>query len=227
MRLVLFDIDGTLLLSGGAGSRALRRALQDSYGLQNGMDAIRPDGKTDPQIVREALARNGNGASFNSVIESSFFSRYVAFLGEEIGAGTNFVVLPGVTELLQNLEQEKGLLLGLATGNIEEGAQLKLGRAGLSEFFSFGGFASDSEDRTELTQIAIRRGLQKIAPVNPEAIFVVGDTPHDIIHGKGAGARTLAVASGSYSLEELRAYQPEMAVASLSPVEPILSFLLA
>lgn len=226
MRLVLFDIDGTLLLTGGAGSRALRRALYEVYGLTEGMEGIRPDGKTDPLIVREALRRNGQDADSQGPLSPAFFPSYVAHLREEIGAsGDKFVVLPGVCDLLFKLQNESRFMLGLATGNIEEGARVKLEHAALTSFFSFGGYGSDAEDRTEVVRIAIRRGLERIGPARPEAIFVVGDTPRDIVHAKEAGARTIAVASGVYTREELQHHQPDLLVDRLDPLDPIMTFL--
>ena len=225
MRLVLFDVDGTLLLTGGASGRALRSALIQSYGLPNSLDALYHDGKTDPQIVRETLSHHGKAESFTGKKISSVFSVYLSFLREELTAVDNFQVLPGARELVRTLDRQDNFLLGLATGNIEEGARLKLERAGLEPFFSFGGFGSDAENRTELNQIATERGRQTIAPDDPERVFTVGDTPRGIIHGKEAGATTLAVASGNYSLDDLRSHDPDLAVASLHPIEPILEFL--
>lgn len=227
MRLLLFDIDGTLLLSGGAGSSALRLALREVCGLADGMEEIQPHGKTDPAIIREALERNGNGLKPTHDVLTSLFACYVSFLRQEIDRSNRFVVLPGVRELLVRLQRESRLLLGIATGNIEEGARIKLEHADLSQFFSFGGYGSDAENRTEVIQTALQRGLDRIHPAVPETVVVVGDTPRDIIHGKQARARTLAVASGHYPLEELKTYQPDLAVASLNPVEPLLSFLTA
>ncbi len=222
MKLVLFDIDGTLLLTGGAGSRALRRALYRVFGLANGMNSIRPDGKTDPQIVQEALRRHGKE---QGVIVPSFFRTYLEFLEGEIRVSPNFVVLPGVRRLVSRLDHDKRFSVGLATGNIEEGARLKLKRAGLSSFFSFGAFGSDAEDRTRLIRIAIHRGLEKISPADLEAVFVIGDTPRDIIHGREAKAKTIAVATGSYSLDTLRSYGPDLALPSLEMIEPIEIFM--
>lgn len=227
MRFVLFDIDGTLLLTGGAGSRAMQRTLQEMYGLPGGMNQIRPDGKTDPQIIREVLEREGHAITAAEELFSSLFPRYLGHLKEEIPRSQGFVVLPGVIELLRRLAGEPRFAAGLATGNIEEGAHIKLQQAALSHYFSFGAYGSDSEDRTEVIRIAIQRGLQAVGAQAAEAVFVIGDTPRDIIHGREAGARTVAVASGSYSLQELRVHQPDLALPSLEPIDPVVSFLSA
>lgn len=225
MRLVLFDIDGTLLLSGGAGGRALSGAIAQTYTLPTGTDGVRFDGKTDPQIVREILSHHGQEDRFTDEKVSSLFSIYLALLRKELTAGDGFLVLPGAHKLVRTLDRQEHFLLGLATGNIEEGARLKLERAGLESFFAFGGFGSDAENRTDVIRVAMERGSKRNAPFNPEKVFVVGDTPRDIVHAKEAGACTLAVASGNYSLDALRSYQPDLAVASLQPIEPIVEFL--
>lgn len=226
MRVVLFDIDGTLIDSGGAGSRAFRRALAQQYALTDSTDRVRFDGKTDPQIVREILSWHDREKLFSAEEMPSFFSLYLSFLREELSGGDGFKVLPGVRELVGVLDRNENFLVGLATGNIQEGAQLKLDRAGLGSFFPFGGFGSDSEDRTELTRTAVERAHER-ADGEIERVFIIGDTPRDIVHGKEAGATTVAVASGNYSLESLEGYKPDLALKSLAPIEPVLDFLTA
>ncbi len=223
MRVVLFDVDGTLIDNGGAGGRALRRALADRYSLTDGTDRVRFDGKTDPQIVREILSRHGTEGLFSPDAMPSFFPIYLSFLREELSDSKEFRVLPGARELVGFLDRHQDFLVGLATGNIQEGAQLKLDRAGLGSFFSFGGFGSDSEDRTELTRTAIERA-HDLSKGQVEKVFVVGDTPRDIVHGKEAGATTVAVASGNYSQETLEGYKPDLAVKSLDPINPVVDF---
>jgi phosphoglycolate phosphatase-like HAD superfamily hydrolase len=226
MRVVLFDIDGTLIDSDGAGGRALRRALAQQFALLDGTDRVRFDGKTDPQIVREILSWHGSERIFSAEEITSLFSVYLSFLREELSAGDGFRVLPGVRELVGLLDRNGDFLVGLATGNIQEGAQLKLDRAGLGSFFPFGGFGSDSEDRTELTRTAVKRAHER-ADEEVERIFIIGDTPRDIVHGKEAGATTVAVASGNYSLESLEGYKPDLVLKSLAPIEPVVDFLTA
>jgi phosphoglycolate phosphatase len=225
MRLVLFDIDGTLLLTHGAGMRALNRAFEVNRVLPDAVKAVHPDGKTDPQIVREIMTICGRDAECTGEMLASFFTSYLSFLKEEMAVCTQLRIMPGVGELLARLAGEPGFYLGVATGNIEEGAWIKLRHARLHSFFHFGGFGSDSEDRTEVVRRAIARGTQLVAPRSMEAAFVIGDTPRDIIHGKAASARTIAVATGTYSLETLQAYSPDLAVRTLEEVERVMEVL--
>ena len=225
MRLVLFDVDGTLLMTGGAGKRALDRALQHTYGLEHGLNSIRLDGKTDPQIVREALRRYGKEESLTRQSLNTLFASYIPFLKDEIAVSPDFRVLPGVPELMATLSTRSSVALGLATGNIEEGARIKLDRADLTSFFTFGGYGSDAESRTELIRTAIERGLREISPSNASDILVIGDTPRDVVDARNAGARTLAVATGSYSVESLLAYKPDVVMPNLNCTEQILELL--
>lgn len=225
MRLVLFDVDGTMVLSGGAGHRALKKAIQETFGQADSMDSIRPDGKTDPAIIKEALSRLGKEDSYTEETAKSLFSVYIPFLRDELEQSENFQVLPGTRELVSSLNRNPEILLGLATGNIEKGARLKLEKAGLNSFFSFGGFGDDAENRTELICAAIGRGQNAASTDQLDVTIVIGDTPRDIVHGKEAGAKTIATASGSYSLDALEAYKPDLAIASLKPIKPVLEFI--
>ena len=156
IHLILFDIDGTLLLTGGAGKVAFNRAFQELFGVLDGWGETIPDGKTDPlifqEIFRRVLKRNGKPREFDSL-----GTLYVKYFRKEIQHSPKFRLMPGVKMLLQRLALEKAPLLGIATGNLEETAWLKLARGRLDSFFSFGGFGSDSPDRAELTRAAIRR----------------------------------------------------------------------
>ena len=221
MRLVLFDIDGTLLLSGGAGTRSLHRAFQIRYGIEPDWTSVRFDGQTDPLIIQELLSQYG----LEDESGPDFYDLYLSILPVEIRRSTGFQVLAGVRDLVVHLSTDPSCLIGIATGNVEAGARLKLERAELSSYFSFGGYGSDSGDRTELIRAAIRRGTELAAPQVPGEVFVIGDTPRDILHGRAAGARTIAVATGNYGLDELRLHEPDLAVSGLQPLDPILDFM--
>jgi len=203
VKLLLFDIDGTLVLTGGAGVRALNRAFQEIVGIDNAMEGIRPHGKTDPAIVREIfMERGANGHSPDTV--ARILDAYIRFLPEEVRLSTTYRVLPGILTFLETFKEDSRILCGLATGNVEQGARIKLERGNLNSYFRFGGFGSDAENRTHLVRHAAESGIrqagQKIAP---EDIFVIGDTPRDVEAGREAGFCTVGVATSDYSKEQL------------------------
>jgi phosphoglycolate phosphatase len=134
-------------------------------------------------------------------------------------------VLPGAADLLEMLSGQPDFYVGLVTGNLEKGARIKLDWAGLSRYFRFGGYGSDSEDRTTLIRIAIQRGVQAVTPIPAEGIFVVGDTPLDIVHGRAAGARVIAVASAGYDLQDLGIHNPDLLLPNLMPLDAIVHFM--
>jgi phosphoglycolate phosphatase-like HAD superfamily hydrolase len=200
-RLVLFDIDGTLLLSGGAGLESLRRVFRELFEVDDPIDGVPVHGRTDPEIV-QAIARRSLGRELERAeleeLGIAYLRHLERFLEHE---AFEFRVLPGASELVQRLARRSEVLLGLATGNFEPAAFAKLRRAGLEPYFGFGGFGSDSHDRAELTKLAVRRGRERAGPGAPAV--VVGDTIHDVESAFAAGAECLAVATGRASLEEL------------------------
>lgn len=228
MHLVLFDIDGTLISTGGAGMRAFYRALRDIFDIDADRPVFRPDGKTDPLIAKELLAGFGMEDQWCDKIQEALFSSYLSHLEDEMCRAENeglIRVLPGVLDLLEMLSSQPDFCVGLVTGNLEKGAYIKLGRAGLNKYFRFGGFGSDSEDRTTLIRLGIQRGAQIVAPIPVEGVFVVGDTPLDINHGQAAGARVIAVASARYSLNELGSHNPDLLLSNLMPLDAIVHFM--
>jgi len=226
MKLLLFDIDGTLVNSGGAGNRAFSRALEEVYGLSDGLNGVWLDGKTDIQIVREVFTRRQLSFEHAEEVCDELFRTYLGFLKVELElAGDRYEVLPGVDQLLTILSRDDRLFLGLATGNIEQGARLKLEVGRLNGFFADGGFGSDAECRTELIKIAIRRCEKKSALGTMEPVVVIGDTPRDIRHAHEAGAEVVAVASGRYSADQLEECGPELVVETLTPSASLLGFL--
>jgi phosphoglycolate phosphatase len=228
MRLALFDIDGTLIKTGHAGMRAFHRGLQQVFNLVLEDDAINPDGKTDPLIARECLVRFGLEHRWTPESREALFDSYLCCLEEEMekaAADRSLVILPGVEMMLDTLSSRPDIAVGLVTGNLEQGARIKLGKAGLDKYFRFGGYGSDSEDRTALIRTAIERGTRLAAPQPVEASIVLGDTPLDIIHGHAAGALVVGVASARYTAGELRACSPDLLVPDLTHAEAILDFL--
>lgn len=228
MRLVLFDIDGTLILSGGAGMRAFYRAMRQAFDIAVDSEVIRPDGKTDPLIAKEILAYFGQQNRWNDESQDALFAAYLRCLDEEMRRARekgSIRVLPGVAKLLERLVAMPDFALGLVTGNLEQGARIKLQNAGLDHYFRYGAYGSDSEDRTTLIRLGIERGRQLVAPAVIDGVFVIGDTPLDVIHGHAAGACVIAVASAKYAVDDLHVYEPDLLVSDLTPVDSILSFL--
>jgi phosphoglycolate phosphatase-like HAD superfamily hydrolase len=216
VKLLLFDVDQTLINTGGAGLRALDRACRNLFGLEHAMDGISPHGKTDPAIVREILRLKLGSANPNDSEIASILESYIFFLKDEVRASPTYRVLPGILPLLTKIGKRNDVILGLATGNIELGARIKLDRGGLNPYFLFGGFGSDSEDRTELVRKAAEKAAAKNGgPIAPSDVFVIGDTPLDIDAGNRCGFKTVGVATGSYSVEQLLASGASMAVTDL------------
>jgi phosphoglycolate phosphatase len=217
VKLFLFDIDQTLINSGGAGLRALDRACRKLFGLENAMDGISPHGRTDPAIVRDILRQRLSSDNANDFQVTTILDAYLFFLKEEVQTSPTYRVLPGVLSLLEELQRRSEVMLGLATGNIEPGGRIKLDRGDLNPYFSFGGFGSDSEDRTELVRMAAEKAADKNgASISPSNIFVIGDTPLDIDAGNRCGFLTVGVASGSYSVGQLLASGATIAVPNLA-----------
>ena len=221
--LLLWDIDGTLIASGGAGMRALQRALRDVFGIDGLLADIDFAGRTDMWIMREVFRKFALSATRENF--ERYFEGYVAALPAEMN-NPQTRVLPGVREILRAATEHGGFAQGLLTGNMRRGAQVKLAHHGLWDHFAFGAFADDSEHRNELGPHAVRRALERHG-VNFAAddVWIIGDTPHDIACGKIIGARTLAVATGGATLEQLREHSPTAAVQNLADTAAVLALL--
>ena len=217
---VLFDIDGTLITTGGAGAVAWRLAFEELYGIPADIGAFTDAGMTDPEVgfktFTAAIGHTPSAGELDEVIAAR-----IRHLPKAVAEADGYSVLAGVTELLPRLA-EAGYLLGLTTGGGEQAARIKLERAGLNRYFGFGGFGSDSPDRVTLTKRAIERA-QAINGngLGPANCFVVGDTPLDITAAAGAGAVSVGVASGHYSVDALRAAGADHVVASLEEGLPL------
>jgi phosphoglycolate phosphatase-like HAD superfamily hydrolase len=232
MRLVLFDIDGTILLTDGAGRRAIGRALIDLAGTSGPVGGHRFDGKTDPQIVRELLSLAGHPDAEMPERVRAVCDRYLELLAEELAGPTQTRVMAGVRELLTALarpETEGRVLVGLLTGNLERGAALKLRSAGIDPSrFAVGAYGSDAAHRPELPAIARRRAesLTGRSIAGPDVV-VIGDTPDDVACARPIGARTVAVATGRYDVSILAAAGATHVFADLSDTAAVLDALLA
>ncbi len=221
IHLILFDVDGTLLLSGGAGARALNIAFEHIYWIPNAMRHVEPHGKTDELIVQEMfhshLGRCGSEFEMKVLLE-----KYLEILPGTVMDSKNFHLMPGIPDLLSYLKSREDVFMGLGTGNIEEGARIKLSRGGLNQFFLFGGFGSDSGDRAELLEAGFLRGeaiIQKEFPRRSISRWVIGDTWRDVTAGRACGAKTMAVATGGDSLYELANASPDFLFATLEDKE--------
>jgi phosphoglycolate phosphatase-like HAD superfamily hydrolase len=201
--LYLFDIDGTLIGGDGAGRRAFERACAAHLGVAHALAHIRLDGMTDPLILDAAFAEHA-GRKPTAEETRAILDAYVAFLEVEM-ATCGYHVKPAVEETLGFLES-RGRVIGLATGNLEAGARIKLTRGDLWRRFAFGGYGSDAGDRAELVRVAIERGTARAGrALSRDEIVVIGDTPKDVAAAHAAGARAVAVATGGHDLDELRA----------------------
>lgn len=222
-RLVLFDIDGTLLTAGGAGGRALRDALIDIYGQAGPIGAYSMAGRTDPQIVRELMTAVGMTVEEIEPRFDVLWETYLRNLREEV-ARTEIQALPGVPALLDRVEAGgEPTLLGLLTGNVREGARMKVDAAGLGfGRFRVGAYGSDHWQRRELPAVAAGRAreLTGVEYAGKE-IVIIGDTPFDIACGEHLGVRTIAVATGGHPAEELAACGPDYLFGDLSDVEAV------
>lgn len=216
--MVLFDVDGTLIHTGGAGVKAFARTLGSEFGQPKGTDGIKFGGRTDPSLVREAFGKCGIPPTPENF--GRFFSAYVFWLDHLLASNPSGGACAGVWRLLDELRAlPQPPALGLLTGNIRLGAEIKLRRYGLWEVFQTGAFGDDDEDRNRIALIARSRGSRLLgAELNGDQIVVVGDTPRDIECGRAIGAKVLAVATGGASAEYLRAHRPDRVVEDLEQV---------
>ncbi|HEV7400423.1 MAG TPA: HAD hydrolase-like protein [Solirubrobacterales bacterium] len=222
IRAVLFDIDGTLLVTGGAGGVAWQRAFEELHGVEADIAEHTDAGMTDPEIAaivfREVIGREGSPEERSKAIGC-----YLKHLPDAVAESAGYRVMPGIEGLLPRLIED-GILLGLVTGNIEAAAHIKLARARLNRFFSFGGYGSDSADRTAVTEAALGRGaLVSGGTLADGNCIAVGDTPRDVKAGHGAGIAVAGVATGSYSVTALSEAGADWALETVErgfPLQP-------
>jgi phosphoglycolate phosphatase-like HAD superfamily hydrolase len=220
IRAVLFDIDGTLLVTGGAGGAAWQRGFRELYGVEADVAEHTDAGMTDPEIVRivfrEVIGREGSAEERSKAVGA-----YLKHLPDTVAESDGYRVMPGVERLLDRLI-EAGVLLGLVTGNVEAAAHIKLSRGRLNRFFAFGGYGSDSPDRTEVTEAALRRGgMVSGGNLADGACVSIGDTPRDVEAGHGAGIRVVGVGTGKYSVDDLRDAGADWALSTVDDGFPV------
>ena len=218
---ILFDIDGTLIESGGASDRAWHRAFEELHGVDVEIAKVTGKGVPDPAVGRQAFeAVIGREPTDEEM--AKLMGRRLEYLPEEVDSSDGYRVMPGVERVLDDLI-ERGVLLGLVTGNVEAAAHVKLARANLNRFFSFGGYGSDSDDRGELTRKSLERGgLVFGSALDASRCFSIGDTPRDVDAGHFAGISVTGVATGKYSVDELAKAGADAAIATLESGLPLL-----
>jgi phosphoglycolate phosphatase len=218
---VLFDIDGTLISTGGASDRAWKRAFKELQDVDVDVPAVTGKGVPDPEVGR-VVFKSALGREPTPEEADALMRRRLDHLSEEVENSPGFVVKDGVEELLDQLIDD-GVTLGLTTGNVEEAAHIKLARANLNRYFSFGGYGSDSPDRTELTKKALERAeLVMGDSLDRERCFSCGDTPRDVEAGHGAGIRVVGVATGEFTVDELLEAGADAAIRSFREGLPLL-----
>lgn len=222
-RFILFDIDGTLTDWAGAGRRALNQAMSEVTGIEDGFRGVGFAGKTDLLIIREGLEKLGLDPRGPMI--SLVAGRYVANLRIEVARGGGHVKV-GVRELIEGLQNMDACVLGLLTGNLEEGARIKLEPFGLNQFFSVGAYGDDGEDRNLLLPVALLRlREQRRMSLNPNDCLVIGDTPKDVECARVHGALSIAVATGPYPLEVLQKTGADLVVPDLSGTARLLGWI--
>ena len=222
-RLFLFDIDGTLITSGGAGEAALKDAMRSRFDVEEDLDGIILAGATDARIARELLEKHSIAVSAENV--AALLDTYLGHLDERIGRHDG-KLLPGIVPLLKVLSERSDAVLALLTGNVIRGAEIKLTHYGVWDFFEFGAFADDHHDRNELGKFARARALERHGEeFPPSRIYVIGDTPKDIECGRAIGACTVAIATGHYSSDQLRDHAPDFLFEDLSDTGRVVALL--
>ena len=224
--LILFDIDGTLLLSGRAGLRAMTRAFAQTFGITDAFKDQHFGGRTDSFLISNALQAAGMPDTPEQ--HERFRLNYIPLLAEEIeqpGSGHKGL-MPGARELLETLHDHHELHLALLTGNFRDAAEIKLRHFDIWDFFEWGAFSDDAADRNLLVPIACQRAETYDIPAEAiERVIVIGDTPHDIECARVAGARSIAVATGGFTVDQLREFGADAVLPDLSDTEAVLKLL--
>lgn len=223
-RLILFDIDGTLITSGGAGEAALIDAMRSRFGVEEDFAGITLAGATDKAIARRLLEKHGIEPTDENA--AALLDTYLGHLSERMPRHQGFL-LPGILELLEAIRLRKDAVLALLTGNVARGAEIKLSHYGVWHYFPFGAFADDHHDRNELGRFARSRAADLHGEFPPDRVYVLGDTPKDIECGRAIAAKTVAIATGQYSVAELQEHEPDYLFEDLRDTKAVLAALFA
>lgn len=220
IKAVLWDIDGTLLTTGGAGAVAWQRAFLELYGIEANIDENTRAGMTDPEITEiifnQVIGHQGTPEEHAKVV-----AKYLEYMPDAVAESSGYEVKPGIAEILPRLA-EAGIVQGVVTGNVEPAARIKLSRGDLDKYFTFGGYGSDDRDRVKVTERAIERGGEALGtPLDRAATIAVGDTPRDITAGHGAGIRVVGVATGAYSVAEQEEAGADWAIPDVTAGFPV------
>jgi len=221
MHICLFDIDGTLVHTCGAGTAALREGLRSAFGVDQPTDQVDIHGRTDRGITRDLFRFHG----IDDLPEhwERFREAYLRVLPESLAARAG-MVLPGIVSLLELLRTREDVLIGLLTGNTREKTRIKLAHFRLDHFFEFGGFGDDHLNRDDVAREALAMAQNRLnAPADLRRVWVIGDTPNDIRCGRAIHARTIAVATGNHTADELAAAAPDYLATDFSDPEPVLA----
>lgn len=223
MHICLFDIDGTLLSSGGAGKAAMEEALPSAFGVNVMRHQVPFSGRTDRAIARDLFRAHGVEDSQENW--QQFLGAYLQLLPDCLSRH-NGRVLPGIAALLEHLAGRTGAVVGLLTGNVRDGARLKLAHYGLYEHFAFGGFGDHHLERNDVAREALAAARNHVTgTIDLDRFWIIGDTPLDVRCARAIGARVAAVATGWHSTAELALEQPDLVLADLSDPAPLLALL--
>jgi phosphoglycolate phosphatase len=231
-KLILFDIDGTLIRTGGAGVRAMTRAFSQTCGISDALKRVEVAGRTDRLIMTDALALSGR--PLDDELLNEFRALYCTFLREELEQTATYEysdagvkgMLPGVRPLLDRLQQRDDMDLALLTGNFRSSAEIKLAHYDLWRYFPWGAFADDALERPDLLPVALTRYQSHTTrAIDPRDVIIVGDTPHDVSCARAGGARVVAVATGVFDTATLTACEPDVVFEDLSDTQAVMSIL--
>jgi len=227
-KLVLFDIDGTLMLLDNVANNAFKTMARELFGIEASIFDIRCSGKTDSLIFEEVMRAKGVDADEIQTKRNLAFDRYCLYFALYLNGEDHYRIYPGVIPLLENLSRNKCVHLGLLTGNIEFTAWKKLEKAGLNQYFSFGAFGDESKIRSELVGIVLQRVRERSGlTFQGKEIVIIGDSVHDVECGKRYGAKSIAVATGFHSKEELSNAHPDMLFDDLSDYQSVIHVILS